>query len=223
MNNFSSQNTNRATRLSAFVMLFAAFFPTMTATAAQSGILYNALYDCGPGRNQFKVLGCNGNICTLFYPKGNGGVGFKSKIDRESLAESINGTYGGTRKPCTVAGNVVHAATAPVPRAPVASRNVASSGGPIALGRYECFMYSGGHLESALMENFSILGAGRYRDAGGHAGTYSMRAGVLTFHGGGLNGVQAHYIQGRVGSDNPPHMQFHLPRGGNGDECDGKG
>ncbi len=205
-----------------FVLLLTFVALAGRAYAAQAGFVYNALYDCGPGRNQFKVLSCSGNLCTLFYPKGNGGVGFKTTIDRESLAESINGTYGGTRKPCTISGAVVHAPTntqrrpAPVPvRAKVVS-------GPIVAGRYECYAYSGGHLEAALMENFSIGGGGSYRDAGGHAGTYATSGGIMTFHGGGLNGVQARYIPGQVGSANPPHIQFVSARG-SGDECDGKG
>lgn len=186
--------------------------------------MYNALYDCGPGRNQFKVLGCNGNLCTVFYPRGNGGTGFRSTIDRESLAESINGTYGGTRPPCRISGRVVHASTQATLH-PVAPRPPAGtvSHGPIVLGRYQCFTLSGGELEAALMENFSILGNGAYRDAGGHVGTYSTSGGVMTFHGGGLNGVRAQYVSGRVGSDNPPHIKFLLPRGGFGDQCDGKG
>jgi hypothetical protein len=193
------------------------------AYAAQAGIVYHALYDCGPGRNQFEVLGCSGNLCTLFYPKGNGGTGFKTTIDRESLSESIDGTYGGTRKPCTIAGTVVHAPANAELHPAAAPVKAMAYGGPIVAGRYECFTYSGGHLESALMENFSISGSGRYRDAGGHSGTYTTRGGITTFHGGGLNGMQASYIPGVPGSANPPHMQFHSPRGGSADECDGKG
>jgi hypothetical protein len=212
-------------RLSLIVVLTSLVLGALTATlsSAASGIVYNALYDCGPGRNQFKVLNCNGNLCTVLYPNGNGGKGFTSKIDRESLAESINGTYGGTRKPCTINGKVVKAptsvsmvATAP-PKKPAPS-----SGGPLSMGRYECWAYAGGHLQAAMMENFSLAGGGRYADAGGHAGTYSVSSGVLTFHGGALNGVQGKYIPGVPGSANPPHVQFIGARG-SGDECDGKG
>jgi hypothetical protein len=103
-----------------------------------------------------------------------------------------------------------------------ASRPAPYTGGPMAMGRYECWAYSGGHLEAAMMENFSLSGGGRYADAGGHAGTYSVNSGLLMFHGGGLNGVQAKYIPGVPGSANPPHMQFIGSRG-SGDECDGKG
>ncbi len=193
------------------------------AHAAQGGIVYNALYDCGPGRNQFTVLGCNGNLCTIFYPKGNGGAGFRSTLGRESLAESIDGSYGGSRPPCRIAGKVVHAATH-AKLHPAAPRRAQApvSGGPIAAGRYECYTLSGGELEAAMMENFSI-GNGRYRDAGGHAGSYSTSGGVITFHGGGLDGRRAVYVPGRVGSNNPPHVKFLLGRGGYGDECDGKG
>lgn len=196
-------------------------------TAAQAygaaGIVYNALYDCGPGHNQFKVVDCNGNICTIFYPNGNGGQGFKSKIDHESLAESINGTYGGTSKPCTIDGKFLKAPTKvalnpPAPKKPEPLKR----DGPIVMGRYECWTYTGGHLEAAMMENFTFSGAGRYSDATGHVGTYSVTAGSIAFRGAALNGVQAKYIQGKVGSPNPPHVQFIGARG-SGDECDGKG
>ena len=212
-------------RLSFIVILTSLVIGALAATqgSAASGIVYNALYDCGPGGNQFKVLNCNGNICTLSYPNGNGGRGFTSKIDRESLAESINGTYGGTSKPCTINGRVVKAHTTPyVVAAAPAHKPAAFSGGPMVMGRYECWTYTGGHLEAAMMENFSLAGGGRYTDAGGHAGTYSASSGLLTFHGGGLNGVQGKYIPGVPGSANPPHMQFIGSRG-SGDECDGKG
>jgi hypothetical protein len=190
---------------------------------AQGGIVYNALYDCGPGRNQFKVLNCNGSLCTLLYPKGNGGAGFKTTIDRESLAESINGTYGGTRKPCTINGKVVKAPTQAAlnPLAPKKPQPP-NPGGPMVTGRYECWTYTGGHLEAAMMENFSLAGGGQYKDAGGHAGTYAVSSGLITFRGAALNGVQARYIQGVPGSANPPHIQF-LGSRGSGDECDGKG
>jgi hypothetical protein len=193
-----------------------------THALAASGIVYNALYDCGPGRNQFKVLNCSGNLCTLLYPNGNGGKGFTSKIDRESLAESINGTYGGTRKPCTSSGKVVKAHTTPYLVSTAPKTPAPFSGGPMVMGRYECWTYTGGHLEAAMMENFSLAGGGRYTDAGGHAGTYSVSSGLLTFRGGGLNGMRAKYIPGVPGSANPPHMQFIGSRG-SGDECDGKG
>jgi hypothetical protein len=192
------------------------------SVGAAGGIVYNALYDCGPGGNQFKVLNCDGDICTLLYPNGNGGRGFKSKIAREALAESINGTYGGTRKPCTINGKLVKAPTK-VAMNPVAPKKPQPKpGGPMVMGRYECWTYSGGHLEAAMMENFSLAGGGRYTDAGGHAGTYAVSAGVLTFHGAGLNGLQGRYIAGVPGSANPPHVQFIGARG-SGDNCDGKG
>lgn len=212
-------------RLSFIVILTSLVIGALAATqgSAASGIVYNALYDCGPARNQFKVLNCNGNLCTVLYPNGNGGKGFTSKIDRQSLAESINGTYGGTRKPCTINGKVVKAPTTVSTVATAPPKKAApSSGGSLSMGRYECFAYSGGHLQAAMMENFSLAGGGRYTDAGGHAGTYSVSSGLLTFHGGGLNGVQAKYIPGVPGSANPPHVQFIGARG-SGDECDGKG
>jgi hypothetical protein len=212
-------------RLSFVVIVTSLVFGAFTATQASAGgsIVYNALYDCGPGGNQFKVLNCNGNICTLFYPNGNGGRGFTSKIARGPLAESINGTYGGTRKPCTINGKVVKAPTTPSMLAAAPPKKPAPySGGPMVMGRYECWTYTGGHLQAAMMENFSLAGGGRYADAGGHAGTYSVSSGLLTFHGGGLNGVRAKYIPGVPGSANPPHMQFIGSRG-SGDECDGKG
>jgi hypothetical protein len=197
-------------------------FSTSHASAA-SGIVYNALYDCGPGGNQFKVLNCDGNICTLFYPNGNGGRGFTSKIARGPLAETINGTYGGRYKPCTINGKVVKAPNAPSQLAAAPpKRPAAYSGGAMVMGRYECWTYTGGHLQAAMMENFSLAGGGRYTDAGGHAGTYSVSGEVLTFHGGGLNGVHGKYIPGVPGSANPPHVQFIGSRG-SGDACDGKG
>jgi hypothetical protein len=206
----------------ATVLTFGAFGTALSAPA-QGGIVYNALYDCGPNANQFEVLNCDGNICTLLYPKGNGGRGFKSKIARDALAESINGTYGGTRKPCTINGKFVKAPTklALNPPAPK-KRQPPKPGGPMVLGRYECWAYTGGHLEAAMTENFSLAGGGRYTDAGRHAGSYAVTSGTITFHGAALNGVQAKYIQGRVGSPNPPHVQFIGARS-SGDECDGKG
>jgi hypothetical protein len=211
-------------RLGFFVVLTALVVGGFTAShaAAAGTIVFNALYDCGPGRNQFKVLNCNGNICTLFYPNGNGGRGFTSKIARGPLAETINGTYGGTYKPCTINGNVVKAPTTPSMVAASRPPRPVAAGGAIVMGRYECWTYTGGHLQAAMMENFSLAAGGRYTDAGGHAGTYSVSGGVLTFHGGGLNGVRGKYVPGVPGSANPPHVQF-IGNRGSGDACDGKG
>jgi hypothetical protein len=196
-----------------------------SALPALAGIVYNAVYEC-PGMGHtfvpIVVLSCGANDqCKISYPKGNGGRGFTSMINKKSLTESINGTSVGSYGKCTVNGKYVRAETvvwAPLHTAAPAVKY----GGAMVMGRYECWTYSGGRLEAAMMENFTLYGGGRYTDAGGHSGSYTVSGGMITFRSAALNGVRGGYIQGRVGSNNPPHVQF-VNAHGNGDECDGKG
>jgi len=63
---------------------------------------------------------------------------------------------------------------APVPKkAQVAVAPGAPPKGPLSVGPYKCYTLSGGRLQSAMAENFTLLGGGRYRDSGGGTGTYT--------------------------------------------------
>jgi hypothetical protein len=200
------------------------FFALGAIPALAAGIVYNSLYDCGPGRSQFKVLSCDGTSCKLYYAYKGGNGGFTSMTPQQPLLNTINGTSG--YPPCKVNGKAVVAGPnavakpAPAKFAP-AKPAPPIAGGAMAMGHYECFTMGAG-LRSAMMENFTLSAGGRYLDAGGHSGTYTVAGGVITFQGAALGGQRGQYEPGVVGSDNPPHVQFIGARG-SGDKCDGHG
>jgi hypothetical protein len=195
------------------------FFVLGAIPALAAGIVYNALYDCGPGRSQFKVLSCDGAFCKLYYAYRGGNGGYTSSILKQSLIDTINGNLG--YKPCTVNGKTIAAGPSSTAMPVYQKPAPVKAGGPMAMGRYECFTMGAG-LRSAMMENFTLSAGGRYLDAGGHAGTYTVAGGVITFQGAALSGQRGQYEPGVVGSDNPPHVQFIGARG-SGDKCDGHG
>jgi hypothetical protein len=225
-------------RLSFVVILTSLALGALTAiqASAASGIVYNALYDCGPNRNKFKVVDCSGATCNVFYVNAAmQGGGYKTQVARSILEHVADygcfvkgqGTPG---KPA--AGNVAKGAAAtakpgavlqagPVAVAPVVKAPPAN--GSVVPGQYECHSYSGGHLYSAMSENFVIVGAAAYTDAAGTPGTFTLAGNILTFQGGALSGHRAQYTPGVPGSNNPPHIALLMTDGNPGDTCDGKG
>ena len=87
-------------------------------------------------------------------------------------------------------------------------------------GAYECYALSSGHLAPRMALNFKILGAGRYSDVAGAAGSFDFDARSLgiVFRGAALDGQRATYAQpGNPPSKNsPPNVTFVT----SGDSCD---
>jgi hypothetical protein len=196
--------------------------------AALAAAQMSGEYDCGPGRDHFRILSCDQTTCQILYiyPSGS----HQGAVNRSWLTKTIAGAYP-NGKPCRQIGAMPgHAisgvapgaqrtivATAPKPKAPAAP-----NGAGIIAARYECYTYTGGHLESAMSENFTIAGGGRYTDVGGVAGTYSFDGSIIAFHGAALNGLRGKYVPGKQPySNNPPNVTFIRPQGF-GDSCDAK-
>gem|GEM_PF-3550973 len=216
-------------RLNFVVILTSLFFAALTViqASAASSIVYNALYDCGPNRNKFKIIDCNVDTCNVFYLNAAmPGGGYTSHVARSILEQAgVYGCFvkgGGTPgKPAAANPTNGAAATAkPFALAPTAKP---LGSGSVVAGKYECYTYSGGHLYSAMSENFTIVGAAAYTDAAGTRGTFTLAGNVLTFQGGALNGHRAQYTPGVPGSNNPPHIALLMTDGNPGDTCDGKG
>jgi len=202
-------------RLLSSVFAVALACVTLAAVEAASGITYGR-YDCGPYRQQFKVVTCSALICQLYtYDPGARGGGFSSTMDVASLHTLLASGAPGNR-PCHLTGaGSTSMAMQPKPPAPRKAANVAP-------GRYECYTMSSGRLYAAMSENFAILGNGAYRDVAGHHGTYAFNAGRITFHGGALNGQRAVYKAGVAPlSNDPNNVTFLRSNGELGDSCDG--
>jgi hypothetical protein len=192
----------------------------LASTASEAaGAITPGRYDCGPYRQQFRVISCDALRCNIYtYDPGARGGGFSSTMDVASLRTLLaTGAPGGTA--CRMVGKG-SAAGGAAPANPNASRRRAAI---VAPGRYECYTFSGGHLYAAMSENFTILGGNTYRDWSGRSGTYSYGAGQIVFHGGALNGHRAVYKPGIPPlSRNPNNVTFLRPNGDLGDSCDGK-
>jgi hypothetical protein len=189
-------------------------------------------YDCSPGRDHFRILSCDQTTCQLLYiyPSGSS----KGSVNRSWLTKTIAGAYP-NGKPCRQIGAAGgHASGGNAAGAPHGGANaaVAATPKPVARGggngsgiivaRYECYTYSGGRLESAMSENFTILGGGRYTDASGAGGTYAFDGATITFRGAALNGMRGKYVPGKQPyKNNPPNVTFIGARG-SGDSCDAK-
>jgi len=176
-------------------------------------------YDCGPGRDHFRILSCDQTNCQLLYiyPSGSS----KGSVNRSWLTKTIAGAYP-NGKACKQIGAAHGGANAAVAATPKPAAPGGGNGSGIIVARYECYTYSGGRLESAMSENFAILGGGRYTDASGAGGTYALDGATVTFHGAALNGLRGKYVPGKQPySNNPPNVTFIGARG-SGDSCDAK-
>ena len=222
-----------ARRLTIYFSLTILAFGVLGATVQAGQIVYNALYDCGPNRNKFKVIDCSGATCNVFYVNAAmQGGGYQTHVARSILEQAdASGCFvkgqGTPGQPAAAnAGNGAAAPAKPVAVAPVAvapAANVPAANGSVVAGKYACFTYSGGHLYSAMSENFTIAGAAAYTDAAGNRGTFSRSGSIITFQGGALSGHRAQYTAGVPGSNNPPHIALLMTDGHPGDTCDGKG
>ena len=222
-------------RLGIFLTLAVLAFGVLGETAMAGQIVYNSLYDCGPNRNKMKVINCGGATCTVFYVNAAmQGGGYQMQVARTTVEQF--GSYGcfvkgqGTPGQPAIA-NAANGAAAPAkpvavpPAQPGAAAPPAApaGNGSVVPGKYECFSYSGGHLYSAMSENFTIAGAGSYTDWAGNRGTFTLAGNTVTFQGGALSGHRAKYTPGVPGSNNPPHIALLMADGNPGDTCDGKG
>ena len=95
------------------------------------------------------------------------------------------------------------AAARTLPAAPSAGAGV----GGVAVRRYHCVTFLVDHLQD--MAPFTINPGGRYTDRDGRAGTYTVSAGVITFHGGNYDGQRAEYET----SNGKPNVHFIGPSG----------
>ncbi len=89
----------------------------------------------------------------------------------------------------------------------------------VPTGLYECSTLSDGELQAAASENFTIVDASNYTDAGGNQGTYALDGNTISFQGAALDGQRATYTAGVVGSNNPPSIAILMPDGNPGDTC----
>jgi hypothetical protein len=227
-------------------LALASFLLSGTAVGAAE-IAFGVVYTCVDqvGRKaQIKVLRCKGNQCRVFYLNAyTPGGGFETNLDRESVLDMLNGTHGPACTPPGGAAAPARVEQAPAPPPVIADAPPAAvqrpngavvmhtpaprpvNGGGLTLARYECYTYSGGRLNSALAENFSLAGAGRYTDAGGAGGTftYDAASGQLAFHGAALNGQHATFHPGiQPFKNHPPTVAFPLRDGHDGDTCDAR-
>ena len=104
------------------------------------------------------------------------------------------------------------------PAAAPTTGGTASGAGAVAVGRYECYAFSGGRLVPRPGLNFAITGPDRYTDVAGTPGTYTFDPSTqgITFHGGALDGQRARYNASRT----PRQIAFLTARGDLGDTCD---
>jgi hypothetical protein len=104
------------------------------------------------------------------------------------------------------------------PPPPGAVGQAGQGGADVVAGTYECY----GDGDQLGGFNFTITGPGQYADIQGTAGSYSMAAGMLTFHGGAHDGERATFFPG-PDVRNPPHITFeNVPGAGLGISCDHK-
>lgn len=202
------------------------FASLLLALLASQGIAYHAPYDCGPGYATFTVMDCSGAVCDVAYAN-PGQPTRRVRMYRSQIATAIaRGCH-----PVKSAQAYRDEAARDEARADAllrshptvpATRTVPAGGG-LVLGKYECYTYSGGELESAMALNFTLFGGGSFADASGHRGTYRYAGGVVTFGGTGLGGHRAKYTPGVPHSDNPPHITFLQSNSDEGDSCDGVG
>lgn len=89
----------------------------------------------------------------------------------------------------------------------------------VAAGNYDCSTFTDGELRVVAGENFTIVDAQTYKDASGGSGTYTVGGDLITFQGGALDGKQAMYTPGTVGSPNPPSIAILMADGNPGDTC----
>lgn len=213
------------------------------AALAQAAIQYGAVYKCHAG-GSFRVDNCNGDVCAVFYinPYSPGG-GFNNPMS----PASVHGMIDGNPAQCSIGGAAQNiqqpqqaAGPAQAPQAKAAQPTpfhypglyadmpkykAPAPGGGITLARYECYTYSGGRLQSAMSENFTLTDGSHYTDAGGASGsyTYSAASGHITFNGGALSGHTATFRPGvQPFKNHPPTVVFPLRDGSDGDTCDGQ-
>jgi hypothetical protein len=202
------------------------------------GIVFGTTYDCGPGYATFEVASCSGGVCNVAYT--NPGKATRSvRMYRSAVATAISRgchpaksaqDYRNEAAQDEARARAIMSGSVPATRANrgvVVVRRPAKpaaggGGGAIVLGKYECYTLGNG-LESAMAENFTLYGGGRFTDYTGHAGTYAYSGGYVTFSGTGLSGHRLKYTPGVPGSNNPPHLTFMRSNGDEGDSCDGKG
>ncbi len=204
------------TKLFKFFFALALGSAASIAIAAAAGGFTYGRYDCGPYRNQFRIISCDARVCQLYtYDPGARGGGFSSTMDLASLRTLLaSGAPGNS--PCRLVGANGTAAAMSGPK-PTMPRKASS----VALGRYECYMLSSGHLYAAMAENFTILGGGSYRDNWGRGGTYSFAGGQIVFHGAALNGRRAVFKAGIPPfKSNPNNITFLRANGELADSCD---
>ena len=89
----------------------------------------------------------------------------------------------------------------------------------VPTGSYQCATLSGGELQAAASENFTIVDASNYTDAAGNQGTYALDGDTISFQGAALDGQRAKYTPGVVGSSNPPSIAILMSDGNPGDTC----
>lgn len=175
-------------------------------------------YDCGPYQPQFSLISCDSKRCNMYtYDKGARGGGFSSTIDLYSLNNLL--THGAPNNgPCTrlAAGSNFHSTPPPKPKV--------GSATSVALGKYECYTMTSGHLYSAMSENMTITGPGSYKDVAGRTGTFTFTSGsgAIVFHGAALNGQRAVFKAGVPPlANNPNNITFLRANGELSDSCDG--
>lgn len=208
----------------------------MFLALASQGITFGATYDCGPGYARFRVASCSAGVCTVDYAN-PGAQTRRIRMYQSQITTAIGrGCHTGktaqdyrndaaryeAQANALLAGSKranVPARVAVVPH----NRAPAAGGGALVLGKYECYTLSGGELESAMADNFTLYRGGRFIDYTGHPGSYSYSGGVVTFSGTGLGGHRAKYAPGVPHSNNPPHISFLNANGEEYDSCDGQG
>lgn len=200
------------------------------------GIDVGSTYDCGPGYASFKVLQCSGGICEVSY-QNPGQAARRTRMNESVIRTAISrgchvnsvkyyqdqAAAAEARANALLAGGAPpHGAARPVAAQRAASHVLSASGPGLVLGKYECYILSGGELEATFATNFTLLPGGRFTDYEGHPGTYTYSAGWLTLRGTGLNGQRLRYTPGVPHSNHPPNLTY-VRNGEDRESCDGSG
>lgn len=194
----------------------------MFLALASQGITLGATYDCGPGYARFRVATCSAGVCTVDYAN-PGAQTHRIRMYQSQITTAISrGCHTGRTAQDYRNDAARYEAQANALLAG-SKRGNAPARGALVLGKYECYTLSGSELESALAENFTLYGGGRFADYTAHPGTYAYSGGIVTFSGTGLGGHRAKYTPGVPHSNNPPHITFLNANGEESDSCDGQG
>lgn len=201
--------------------------------AITHGIDVGGTYDCGPGYVSFRVLQCSGGICDVSY-QNPGQAARRTRMYESAIRTAISRGchvnsvkyYQNQAAAEEARANALLAGNAPARVAVRPSRALthvrSASGSGLVLGKYECYILSGGALEATLAVNFTLFPGGRFTDYENNSGTYSYANGWVTLHGTGLNGQRLRYTAGVVHSNHPPNLTY-VRNGEDRESCDGEG